>query len=85
MVDNSTLTKRAEELERDLSGKINCYLAVGWLKDEDGIVFMVYVDARSKVPTKVFPNTWYGYPVATQDVLPPGVRPTKTDLHNWVF
>jgi hypothetical protein len=87
VVDNSTLTKRAKELEHDLSPKVGCYLRVGWLKDkDDGVVFMVYVDMRARVPSKVFPNTWYGHPVATQDILPPGVSPSKdSPFPNWVF
>jgi len=75
-MDNATLTKRAKELEFDLSGKIKCYLVVGWLRgDSYGDVFMVYIDKRARISSKLIPDTWYGLPVATQDVLPPGVNP----------
>ena len=75
-MDISTLNSRAKELEKTLAPKVKCYCVVGWMKDEDvGDIFMVYVDKRAHIHKSLIPKTWYGLPVAAQEILPPGIKP----------
>lgn len=74
MTTNTILTNRSSELAELLKKKLKCYVSVGWMKDPDaGPLYMVYVDQHALVDTKEIPSGWYGLPVVSQDVLPPGI------------
>lgn len=75
-MSNSLLADRAKELERILAPKLNCYVKVGWAREQNGSeLYMVYVDQRASINYSLIPSSWYKNRVDVQLCWPPGVAP----------
>lgn len=76
---SDTLTLAAKDLEGYLKPKLRFYFTVGWIKEPNLDVLVVYYDQRESLPSNAVPSTWRSCRVRTQPTLPPGVRPPETE------
>ena len=79
------LTQLAEDLQRQLEGKLTFYFRVGWMRESSHDLLMVYYDQRQSLPPNAVPAFYRNVKVRTQPTLPPGVAEPRPEDYGYAW